>query len=222
MCVPGRLSLCFPRNYRRCDISLSDLKDPTDGTEFPNCPVLEKVEMLGFESYPPLWGTNLAHVTTLSLGERYEWLSHDVYTLSLFPALRDLTLFTTYMDQPRSYLHTEPAPPFQHLQTLRVRGSLPSKLFTRLVTPALEALHIEANYFGRTAINTLHDSFSPLCLHLYAVLPQIICHQEPQWATYLSKYVLTCTRIEKLFVSEWMEKKCIRLLGPSNVILHVL
>jgi len=71
-------------------LSLSHFKDPTDGTLFPNCPVLEKVEMLGHrQPYPSFWRTNLAHVTTLSFGNISYWQSYDIDTLSLFPALRD-------------------------------------------------------------------------------------------------------------------------------------
>ena len=204
-------------------LSLTHLRDPTDGTHFPNCPVLEKVEILAhFEPYPFLLGTNLAQVTTLSFGKYSDWLSYDIYTLSIFPALRDLTLFTTYSCEFRTYTHPGPAPPFQRLQTLRVRGNLPPTLFTGLVAPALETLHIEANDLGMTPTHSLRDSFSSLCLRLYAPLPQIVGHRDPRWATDLSTYVRKCTRIETLVVSKWMEEECRKFLGRSNVLLHIL
>jgi len=204
-------------------LSLTHFRDPTDGTQFPNCPVLEKVEMLAHsKSYPSVWGTNLAHVSTLSFGNYTNWVSYDTVTLSLFPALRDLTLFTMRSGQARVLLHPEPAPPFQHLQTLRIRGNLPRRLLTRLVAPILESLHIAANEFGWTSINTLSDSFCSLCLHLYVPLPELVTRTEPQWATNLSKYVQKCTRIETIFVSKWMEEECMSFLDGSNVVLHVL
>jgi len=206
-------------------LSLSHFTDPIDGTQFPTCPVLEKVEMFfHYQPYPALWGTNLAHVTTLSFGNYNDWFECDITTLSLFPALRDLTLFTTNLGLNQTvYSHNhEPAPSFQHLQTLRARGELPSQLLTRFVAPALDALHIEANDMGRTSTAVLRDSFSCLCLHLYALLPEPVTRTEPQWATNLSTLVQKCTRVETLFVSKWMEEECITLLDGSNVILHVL
>jgi len=201
-------------------LSLTRFMDPTDGTQFPNCPVLEKVEMLAhFAPCPSLWGTNLAQVTTLSFGNYDDWADYDTDILSLFPALQDLTLFTTNSGQVQIFHNPKPAPPFQHLQTLRVRGKLPPELLTRLMAPALEALHIEANDFGRTV---LRDSFSCLCLHMFALLPEPITRTEPRWATNLSEFVQKCTRIETLFVSKWMEEECMTLLDRSNVVLHVL
>ena len=206
-------------------LSLSFYWDPSDGTQFPNCPVLDRVEMLMHRKpYLSHWGTNLAHVTTLSFGTDADWEPYDTSTLSLFPALQDLTLFATHTDRrPGSLVPKHQlAQPFQHLQTLRVRGSLPPELLTWLVAPTLEALHIEANDSGWTSTDTLGDSFSSLCLYLYALLPQIVYHKEPEWATDLSKYVQKCTRIETLFVSKWMEAECIASLGGSNVVLYVL
>jgi len=207
-------------------LSLTRFEDPTDGIQFPNCPVLEKVEMLEHSKpCPSLWGTNLAHVTTLSFGNHVGWVDYDIYTLSLFPSLRDLTVFTRnsrYSLHGLVFSNLEPAPPFQHLQTLRIRGYLPPELLTSLVAPALEALHIEANNKGHTSTAVLRDSFSCLCLHLYALLPEPVTRTEPQWATNLSTLVQKCTRVETLFVSKWMEEECITLLDGSNVILHVL
>jgi len=204
-------------------LSLTRFSDPTDGTLFPDCPVLEEVEMLAHAlPYPSLWRTNLAHVTTLSFGNNSAWGYCDIDTLSLFPALRDLTLFTTHPLPPRAFNGHTPAPPFQHLQTLRFHGMLPRKLLTRVVAPALEALHIEANDFGWMSIGELRDSFRCLCLHLYALLPEPVTRKERQWASELSKLVHKCTRIETLFVSKWMEKECITFLNGSNVVLHVL
>ena len=222
----GKIMALLPKELPSLrHLSLTCFRDPTDGTQFPNCPVLERVEMLAhFNPNPPLWGTNLAHVTTLSFGNAAAWEPYDTDTLSLFPALRDLTLFTTHTDRRRGSLvpNHKLAQPFQHLQTLRIRGSLPPELLTLLVAHALEALHIEANDFGLTSTDTLRDSFSSLCLHLYALLPQIVYHKEPEWATNLSKYVEKCTRIETLFVSKWMEEECIKFLGHTNVVLHAL
>jgi len=204
-------------------LSLTHFQDPTDGTQFPNCPVLEKVEVLShFEPFPALWGTNLARVTTLSFGNYDNWAYYDTGTLALFPALQDLTLFTTNPCQARMLDFPEPAPPFQYLKTLRVRGNLPPELFIRLVAPALEALHIEANDFGWTSTDTLRDSFSPLCLHLYALLPELVTRTEPQWAANLLMFVQKCTRVETFFVSKWMEVKFITRLDDSKVVLHVL
>jgi hypothetical protein len=50
-------------------LSLSHFVDPINGSQFPNCPSLERVEILNhWEPVPPFWGTNFAHVTTLSFG----------------------------------------------------------------------------------------------------------------------------------------------------------
>jgi len=204
-------------------LSLTHFTHPTEGTQFPNCPVLERVELLGYyEPYPSCWGTNFARVTTLSFGDYGVWTTCDTGTLSLFPALRYLTLFNMHSGAAQMLDNPKHAPPFQHLQTLRVRGNLPSKLLTWLVAPALEALHIEANDFDHTPIVRLCYSFSPLCFHLYALLPESIARTEPRWATYLLKFVLRCTRIQTLFVSKWMELQCMAFLGCSNVVLHVL
>jgi len=204
-------------------LSLTHFMDPTDGTQFPSCPVLEKVEMWAHcKPYPSVWGKNLARVTTLSFGNYSYWAHWDTDTLSLFPALRDLTLVTTDSAQARMSYNPKPTPPFQHLQTLRVRGELPPELLTRLVAPALEALHIEADDTGQTSTAVLRDSFSCLCLHLYALLPEPVTRTEPQWATNFSSFVQKCTKIKTLFVSKWMEEECMILLDGSNVVLHVL
>jgi len=148
-------------------LSLTRFRELIGGTQFPTCPVLEKVEMFThYRSYHAYWGTNFAHVTTLSYGRDGYWLIHDMYTLLLFPALRDLTLVNAHSEMDRMVGHHKPAPLFRHLQTLRVHGKLPPELFTYLVVPAMEALHIEANDFGRTSTDTLRDSFRSLCLHL--------------------------------------------------------
>ena len=204
-------------------LSLTHFTHITEGTQIPNCPVLEEVELLGYyEPNPSCWGTNFAHVTTLSFGEYGVWASFNTGTLSLFPALRYLTLFTVRSSQHGMLGDPKHAPPFQHLQTLRVRGDLPPGLLTWFVAPALETLHIEANDFDRTPIANLCYSFSTSCLHLYVLLPEPIARTEPHWATDLSEFVLKCTRIQTLFVSKWMEEKCKTFLGHSNVILHVL
>jgi len=204
-------------------LSLSHFVDPKNGSQFPICPVLEKVEMLAQASLNrSLWGTNFAHVTTLSYGNHADWYIYDLSTLSLFPALRDLTLFTTNSGHAWMLYVLQPALPFQHLQTLRLRGKLPPELLAWVVAPALEALHIEANDFGWTSIDTLCDPLSSLCLHLYVLLPEAVTRIGPPWATNLSRFVLKCTRMETLFVYKWMEEECIKLLGHSNVVLRVL
>jgi len=206
-------------------LSLTYVEDPRNGTLFPNCPVLEKLEMSEYRQHSYFsWTkqTQLAHVTTLSFGNDYNWATCDINTLSLFPALRHLTLFTTHSSQPGRLYSSTYAPLFQHLQTLRVRGQLPLNLFTKLEAPALKALHIEANRSGQIATGALRDSLTCLCLHLYALLPESVTRTEPQWASDLSEFVHKCTRIETLFVSKWMEEECITFLDGSNVVLHVL
>jgi len=204
-------------------LSLINFLNPEEGTQFPNCPVLEEVEMFSCYEYDhSFWGTNLAQVTTTSFGNSNSWQVSDTAILSQFPALQDLTLFTTGSGPVRVRGKPNIAPRFERLQALRVRGYLPPEILTNLVAPALKALHIEANDSGWTSTSTLHDSFNSLCLHLYSLLPERVTHAEPQWATNLSMLVQKCTRIETLFVSKWMEEECMSFLGGSNVVLHVL
>src|SRR5258706_1192462 len=76
-------------------ISFIHFNDPIGGSQFPNCPMLERVEMLvHLEPSPHFWGTTFLHVTALSFGNYEIWADFDMTTLSLFPMLRDLTLFT--------------------------------------------------------------------------------------------------------------------------------
>ena len=76
-------------------VSLSRLDDSLGGFQFPNCPVLERVEMFDNRlSTPHLLGNNFRHVTTFCFGKADSWARSDLNILSLFPVLRDLTLFT--------------------------------------------------------------------------------------------------------------------------------
>jgi hypothetical protein len=205
-------------------MSLSHIVDPVGGSQFPNCPSLERVEMLNHGTpVPPFWGTNFAHITTLSFGNINGWANYDISTLSLFPLLRDLTLFTVEGDGWVSIRTGFPLPvQFQHLQILRVRGPIPSKVLTKLVAPALEKLHIQENVGDWEPIEALSSSLEPLCLHLHALLSESISRRNPMWATPFSKLVQKCTRLEALYVSKWMEEECKKFTDPSNVVLHVL
>jgi hypothetical protein len=205
-------------------LSLLLFKDPTDGSEFPNCPVLESVEMVAHNmSYPAFWGTNFAHVTTLSFGNThpFTWAPFDIVTLSLFPVLRDLTL-TTIGTSTLNEREFQPSAQFQYLKIFRVCGYIPSMILTNLVAPALEELYIKANTKHLTSISVMSYSFEPLCQHLYAHLPEAISAEEPHWATALTKLVERCSRLETLYISKWMEEECQKFIDRSKVVLHVL
>ena len=123
--ITQKILVLLPRELPSLQqLSLLSFVDPTDGPQFPDCPVLERVEMTGhFEPYPAFWRTNFAHVTTLSFGNNpiTNWVDYDIATLSLFPVLRDLTLFTDDSRGPwevKSQLKAR----FQYLQILRVVG----------------------------------------------------------------------------------------------------
>ena len=203
-------------------LSLSYFKDPKDGSQFPNCPVLERVEMRSHhEPNPAFWGTNFAHVTTLSFGNPStdEWLDFDIATLSLFPVLRDLTLFTVGTEAPEK-AESQLIVRLQYLQILRVCGCIPPKVLTTLVAPALDELHIKANSLHRTSIATLWYYFEPLCQHLYAHLPEAVSAEEPHWAEAFTVFVEKCTRLKTLHISKWMEEECQKLFDHCDIVLY--
>jgi len=204
-------------------ISLSYFGDPIDGSQFPKCPVLERVEIsCHCQPSPPFWGTSFLHVTTLSFGNRTNWLGYDMITLSQFPELHDLTLSTERDIVSLFGDDLHPPITFKHLQILRVNGYIPSGVVTKLVAPALKELHIQANAEHFTSIYVLQNSFEPHCQHIHALLPQAVSAKEPEWATNLSKLVKKCTRINSLYTSGWMEEECQKLIGGrSDVVLHV-
>ena len=200
-------------------ISLSRFSDPIDGSQFPNCPVLERVEMLDHGKPSPLfWGTNFLHVTTLSLGntDTEAWMNYNMTTLSQFPVLLDLTLFTEYY---RAILiDGDPQPPinFNRLQILRARGRIPPWIvFASMCSSFRAAQHL-------TSIYGLSHLLEPHCQHIYALLPKAVSEKEPGWATDLFHLLRKCTRIKSLHISKWMEKGCEKKLSRRNsVVLHV-
>ena len=202
---------------------LSHFVDPENGSQFPNCLSLERVEISSHEKpIPPFWGSNFACVTTLSFVNTNTWADFDIATLSLFPLLDDLTLFTT--EEALLFGEFDSLRPvqFQFLQILRVHGAIPPVVLTRLVAPALEELYIEANALYTTPIKALLSSFGLSCLHLHALLPKGISLCDPTWATFFSKLVQKCPRLETLYISKWMEKECKKFADHSTVVLHVL
>ena len=55
-------------------ISFIHFDDPIGGSQFPNCPVLESVEMLFHQNPSPrFWGTSFLYVTALSFGNYNFW-----------------------------------------------------------------------------------------------------------------------------------------------------
>jgi len=204
-------------------VSLSKFGDPRDGSQFPNCPVLERVEMFHYgQPSPPFWATNLLHVTTLSFGNTTSWAGFDMTTLSQFPMLHNLTLFT---ERGRGYLiNDDPQPSIQlnHLQILRAHGYIPPWVMAKLVAPALKDLHIKANIEHLTPIDALQHFSELHCQYIHAILPKSISAMEPEWATNLSDLVQKCTRIKSLYISKWMKKKCKKFLRRrDDVVLHV-
>ena len=203
-------------------LSVSDFGGTWTGAKFPNCPLLERVEILDHQiRHLDFWGTNFTHVTTLSFGNKNVWGQYDM-TLSLFPLLYDLTLLTTGRMRGWGIFSYQPSVQFHYLRILRVHGAIPSEILTRVVAPALEELHIEANSLHLTSIDELLISFGPLCLHLYAFLPEGISVGDPMWATSLSTLVEKCTRLEALYISKWMEEECKKFIDHSKVAFHVL
>jgi hypothetical protein len=205
-------------------ISLSCLGDPIIGPQFPNCPVLERVELVSYGNLsPPFWGTNFLHVTTLSFVKFSFWVGHDITILSQFPVLHDLTLFTEREWRGLYSGAYELAVNFKRLQILRTYGSVPPEILSKLVAPALEELHIKENIQHFTPIDSLQKSFfEPHCQHIYALLPKAVSAKEREWATNLSKLVQKCTRINSLYISKWMKEECEKFIsGGDDVVLHV-
>ena len=203
-------------------ISLTSVNDPFGRSQFPNCPVLERVEMLSHQAPSPhFWGTNFLHVTTLSFGNTHQWASFDLDTISLFPALRDLTLYTLRKAKPMFSVNPHPPIILKHLHILRAHGYIPPAILTELMVPALEELHLEANTDNITSIDALQALFIPLCQYIHALLPNAVSAQEPEWAIDLSKLVQKCTRIRSLYISQWMEEECKKIMSGQGVVLHV-
>ena len=203
-------------------ICLSYFDDPSDGSQFPNCPVLERVEMaIHRQSYPPFWGTNFLNVTTLSFKNYSIWASYDMTTLSQFPALHDLALCTEHNKASPRPIGSELPINLEHLQILRARGYIPPWVLIKLVTPDLKELHLEANAYYFTSLDSLEYLLDPHCQHIHALLPEAVA-AEREWATNLSKLVQRCTRIKSLYISQWMEGECKEFMsGYDNVVLHV-
>jgi hypothetical protein len=204
-------------------ISLSFFDDAIDGSQIPNCPTLERVEMLGNQQpFPFFSGKNFLHVTTLSIGNYSHWANHNIATLSLFPGLHDLTLFTERGMGILFHYDPQPRITFNRLHILRVHGYTPPGVLTHLVAPALKELHIKANAKHLTSMYGLRHSFEPHCQHLHAVLPSAVSTAEPEWATDLLMLVQKCTKIRTLYISKWMEKKCKKFMSNhDDVVLHV-
>ena len=203
-------------------VSLTSFRDVTVGSQFPNCPVLERVEMLNHgPGSSHFWGTNFLHITTLSFGKGDLWHWYDLTTLSLFPGLHDLTLsaatgLTWLIDVKFS------APVlFEHLHIFRAHGCIPQAILRKLVAPALEELHLEANACNGTSIYALRTSFTPLCQDIRALLPMAVSAKEPRWAIELSLLVKKCIRIRSLYISRWMEEECKKFISGQGVVLHV-
>jgi len=143
-------------------ISFTDFKDPIGGSQFPNCPVLERVELSDDHTPSPrFWGINFLHVTSLSFGNYDRWAGFDLTTLSLFPVLRDLTLFTVHDMGYLSGVKPQLPVTFENLHILGAHGHIPHEVLTKLVAPALEELHLVANTDNMTSIGALHTSFIP-------------------------------------------------------------
>ena len=203
-------------------ISFTDFKDPIGGSQFPNCPVLERVEMLyHHEPSPDFWGTNFLHVTALSFGNKNLWVGFDLTTLSLFPVLHDLTLFNVGGTGGLSGINPTLSVIFENLHILRVHGRIPARVLTKLVAPALEELHLKANTHSMTSMRALHTSFSPPCRYIHALLPKAVSAEEPWWATNLSRLVQKCARVKSVYISRWMEEECKKTLSGQDVVLHV-
>ena len=205
-------------------LSLTSFNDLFGGSQFPNCPMLERVEMLDHQRPSPhFWGTDFLQVTTLSFGN-YDfdfWADFDLVTLSLFPMLHTLTLFTlrsvTALPRAGSRLPVI----FEHLHILRAYGYIPPVVLSKLVAPALEELHLEANVDNVTSIHALQSLFEPRYQYIYVLLPQTVSVMEPEWATNLSKLVQKCTRIRSLHISRWMEEECKKFISGQDVVLRV-
>ena len=203
-------------------ISLTAFRDVTVGSQFPNCPVLERVEMWNHAAPSPhFWRTNFLHLTTLSFMNDNYWGGYDLTTLSLFPGLHDLTLSTARNWVALRGVDSQAPVLFEHLHILRVRGCIPPEILSKLVAPALEELHLNANAHNLTSIDALQTSFNPLCQYVHALLPNAVSAKEPDWAAQLSRVVQRCTRIRSLHISRWMEEECKKFISGQDVVLHV-
>ena len=216
----------FPKEFPSLQsISLSGFDDQEDGSRFPDCPALVKMEILDhLEPYPSFWGTNFAHVTTLSFGNSHtsRWRDFDFTTLSLFPMLHNLTLFTVNKTRKLDGFDSQRPIQFKNLQILRAHGDIPSEIFTELVAPSLEELHIKGDAKNFTPVAAILYSPGLLCSHLYALLPEAVAMNEPEWATDLSRLVQACAKLETLHIPKWMEVECRTFLNGSDIILHVV
>ena len=141
--------------------------------------------------------------------------------LSLFPVLRDLTLFALKPVTDLLFVDAIRSINFRHLHILRAHGCIPPEVLTRLVAPALEEVRITANAHNRTSIDTLQTSFNPLCLDIHALLPRAVATEEPEWAVNLSKLVQKCTRIRSVYISRWMEEECRKFMSGQQAVLRV-
>ena len=203
-------------------ISLWYFQGPFDGSPFPNCRVLESVEMFDYRNLSSQFlGTNFRHVTTLEFSVTSIWDEFDLDALSLFPALHDLTLFTCHWGKELLSVSSHLPIIFERLHILRAHGNSPPQLLTKLVAPALEELHVKADHNSMTSIHSLQTSFNPLCKHIHAFLPNAVSAREPKWAIDLSRLVQKCTRIRSLYISQWMEEECKTFLSGQDVVLHV-
>ena len=220
-----RLVNLLPKNLPSLKhLSLTSFNDLFGGSQFPNCPVLERVEILDHQRPSPhFWGTNFLQVTTLSFGN-YDfdfWADFDLTTLSLFPMLHNLTLFTLRSVTVLRRGGLQLPVIFEHLHVLRAHGYIPPAVLSKLVAPALEELHLEANSYDITPIRALQISFDPRCRYIHARLPNTVSAEEPDWATNLSNLVQKCTRIKSLYISGWMEQECKKFMNGKDLVLHV-
>ena len=172
-------------------------------------------------SFHEFWGPNFHRVTALSFGHIHRWTEYDLDTLSLFPVLYDLTIFSLRRATASASVDYHPPEILKHLRILRVHGYIPPAVLAKLMVPALEELHLKADIDSITSIEALHKSFNPLCQHIHALLPEAVSATEPEWATGLSNLVRKCTRIRSLYISKWMEKECEILMAGLSVVLHV-
>ena len=202
-------------------ISLTHFYD-LNVSQFPSCPLLKRVEMLNHQNPSPyFWGRTFLHVTTLFFGNIHHWAGFDLTTLSLFPVLHNLTLSTESGGTGPFGANSQPPVVFEHLHILKAHGHIPPEVLGKLVAPALEELHLEANADNITSVHALQTSFKPLCWSIHALLPRSVSVMEPDWATNLSKLVQKCTRIKSIHISRWMEEECKKSISGQDVILHV-
>ena len=203
-------------------MSVSGWNEKLNGSRFPNCPMLVQVEML--DHIGRFAGTIFAHVTTLSFGNSYThlWGQYDREIFSQFPVLYDLTLFTA-VKKGKSVPPSAQPIQVQTLKILRAHGNIPSGVFTSIVAPALQELHIKGDAENFTSIGALSRASGLSFSHLYALLPEAVSMREPKWAIRLSQLVQGCTKLETLHISKWMEAKCKKSINikDSRIIFNV-